>query len=218
MILAEKGNPSPTMNTLLAILRIAGGIFALSVLVFLLFSIMHGARRPVGASTGKYWNWLHSPLFYAAASAFFFGICILLWIPLPAIPFSNAVALLAALLCFPGLAFVLWGRLALGNMYFVSTGFGAQLFAGHRLITTGPYRIVRHPMYFGLLIAGIGSLLLYQTWTGVVFVGCGLGVVRRALREEEVLAREFGTEWDEYCRRVPMLFPRIIPLARMGRG
>jgi protein-S-isoprenylcysteine O-methyltransferase Ste14 len=206
------------MGPLIEILRTVCGVFALCVLAFILWSIARQARRPVGASTGKYWNWLHSPLFYAAASAFFFGICILLWIPLPEIPFSNAVALLGALLCFPGLAFVLWGRLALGKMYFVSTGFGAQLFAGHRLITTGPYRIVRHPMYFGLLIAGIGGLLLYQTWTGVVFVGCGLGVIRRALREEEVLSKEFGAEWDEYCRRVPMFFPRIIPLAGIGRG
>ena len=64
-------------------------------------------------------------------------------------------------------------------------------------------------MYFGLLLAGIGGLLLYQTWTGVVFVACGLGVIRRAFREEEVLSKEFGAEWAEYSTRVPMLFPRF---------
>jgi protein-S-isoprenylcysteine O-methyltransferase Ste14 len=199
------------MDALIAFLRAACGVFALSLLAYILWSILRAARRPTGAAAGKQVDWLHSPLFYIAASAFFFGLCILLWIPLPGTPFVDWIAILGALLCFPGLGFVLWGRLTLGSMYFVSTGFGAQLFAGHHLITSGPYRIVRHPMYFGLLIAGIGSLLLYQTWTGVVFVGCGLGVIRRALREEEVLSKTFGAEWTEYCARVPMLFPRLLP-------
>jgi protein-S-isoprenylcysteine O-methyltransferase Ste14 len=199
------------MDAFIRILRTVCGVFALSVLAFLLWSIVRQAQRPVGTGTGRFWNWLHSPLFYVAASAFFFGICIFLWIPLPAIPFSNAVALLGALLCFPGLAFVLWGRLALGNMYFVSTGFGAQLFAGHRLITSGPYAIVRHPMYFGIIVAALSSLMLYQTWTTVFLIVLVLIVVRRALREEDVLAKTFGAEWDEYRRRVPMILPRIFP-------
>ena len=197
------------MTLLIAFLRIAGGIFAVIILAFLLWSILRAAKRPTGAGVGTQLSWLHSPLFYIAASVLFFGLCFLLWIPLPPLPAADEIAILGAILCLPGLAFVLWGRIALGTMYFVSTGFGAQLFAGHRLITQGPYRIVRHPMYFGLLIAGIGGLLLYQTWTGVVFVGCGLGVIRRALREEEVLAGTFGAEWMEYCRRVPMLLPRL---------
>lgn len=197
------------MDALIAVLRAACGVFALALVAFLLWSILRAARRPAGAGVGKRLSWLHSPLFYVVASVFFFGLCILLWIPLPALPLTNEIAILGALLCIPGLGFILWGRLALGNMYFVSTGFGAQLFSGHRLVTSGPYAIVRHPMYFGLLIAGIGGLLLYQTWTGVVFVGCGLGVIRRALREEEVLIKEFGAEWMDYCRRVPMLFPRL---------
>jgi len=204
------------MHTIVVFLRAACGIFAFALVAFLLWSILRAARRPAGAGVGKQLNWLHSPLFYVAASTFFFGLCILLWIPLPALPLANEIAILEALLCFPGIGFILWGRLALGSMYFVSTGFSAQLFAGHRLVTSGPYAITRHPMYFGLLIAGIGGLLLYQTWTGVVFVGCGLGVIRRALREEEVLAKTFGAEWMEYRARVPMLLP--FPRPRIGKG
>ena len=205
------------MTVLIPFLRIAGGIFALAVLAFLLWSILRAVKRPAGAGVGTQLSWLHSPLFYAAASAVFFGLCLVLWIPLPPLPGADVIAVLGALLYFPGLAFVLWGRLALGNMYFVSTGFGAQLFAGHRLITQGPYRIVRHPMYFGLLLAGFGGLLLYQTWTGVIFIACGLGVIRRALREEEVLSKEFGAEWADYCRRVPMLLPRLMKKASIRR-
>jgi protein-S-isoprenylcysteine O-methyltransferase Ste14 len=198
------------MTALIAFLRYACGIFALVVLAILLWSVLRAAKRPTGAGVGTQLGWLHSPIFYAAASAVFFGLCMVLWFPFPPLPGADGIAVLGALLCFPGLGFVLWGRLALGNMYFVSTGFGAQLFAGHRLITQGPYRIMRHPMYFGLLLAGIGGLLLYQTWTGVIFIACGLGVIRRARREEEVLSKEFGAEWVDYCRRVPMLLPRLL--------
>jgi protein-S-isoprenylcysteine O-methyltransferase Ste14 len=195
------------MAALIIILRSACGILALSVLAFILWSLVRQARHPVGAGVGKRLDWLHSPLFYFAASVIFFGLCFVLWIPLPVLSFAEEIAIAGALLCFPGLAFVLWGRLALGSMYFVSTGFGAQLFAGHRLIMNGPYAVVRHPMYFGLILAAFGALLLYQTWTGVFFVICALSVIRRARREEEVLAKTFGAEWIDYCARVPMILP-----------
>ena len=135
---------------------------------------------------------------------------ILLWIPLPGVPFTVTVTILGALLCFSGLAFALWGRFALGSMYFISTNLGAQTFAGHCLVTNGPYAIVRHPMYLGIIVAAFGSLMLYQTWTTVFLIVIGLIVVRRGLREEEVLAKTFGAEWIEYRRRVPMLFPRFL--------
>jgi protein-S-isoprenylcysteine O-methyltransferase Ste14 len=195
------------LDAFIAILRAACGLFALFLLGFLLWSILRAVGRPAGAGVGTHVRWLHSPLFYAAATAVFFGLCALLWIPLPALPAADAAAILGALLCFPALAFVLWGRLGLGSMYFVSTGFGAQLFAGHRLITRGPYAVVRHPMYFGLILAASGALLLYQTWTGVFLAICALGLIRRAQREEAVLAGTFGAEWTKYCQRVPMIFP-----------
>lgn len=197
------------MAVLVEILRWACGFFALVLLAFILWSILRGVRRPVGTTVGRHQGWLHSPLFYVAASTFFIGTCILIWFPLPGTPFPDAIAVLGALVCFPGLTFVLWGRLALATMYFVSTGFGAQLFAGHRLITNGPYAIVRHPMYSGIFVGMIGSLPLYQTWSTVFLIFIGLVIVRRALVEEEVLAMMFGPEWMEYSRRVPMFIPWI---------
>ena len=198
------------MADLIEFLRVAVGGFALLALAYILFGILRGARRPVGTSAGRYWNWLRSPLFYVAASILFFGACILIWIPLPKMLFAGEFAVLGALICFSGLAFVVWGRSALGDMFFASTGFGAQLFADHRLITRGPYAIVRHPIYLGYIVAAAGSLLLYQTWTTVFLILCALGVIRRALREEEVLAKAFGAEWAEYRQRVPMLLPRLL--------
>jgi protein-S-isoprenylcysteine O-methyltransferase Ste14 len=69
-----------------------------------------------------------------------------------------------SLLFFPGMGLVLWGRLALGRNYFVSTGIGAQLFADQQLVTTGPYAIVRHPMYTSLVLSALGALLMYTNY------------------------------------------------------
>ena len=117
--------------------------------------------------------------------------------------------LLGALFYFPGLALTLWGRLALGRMYFVSTTGGAQLFADHQLVTHGPYAWVRHPMYLGLALVSLGGLLLYQTWTWVL-VALNLPVfVARARREEAALHAEFGVLWEAYCRSVPAWYPAL---------
>jgi protein-S-isoprenylcysteine O-methyltransferase Ste14 len=162
---------------------------------------------------------LRKPAFYLLASAGYFGLCYLLWRPIPASlsPPARAVALaIGGLLYFSGLALVLWGRLVLGKLYFVSTSRGAELFAGHQLITGGPYALVRHPMYVGILMAGLGGMLLYRTWTFVFFALNFLGLILRARREEEALAAEFGDHWLDYCRRVPRWVPRL-PQNRLMR-
>lgn len=195
-----------------AIIRWTGAILAYSTLGVLLYGVWRGTQRPAGLTTGRTGAWLRSPWFYLVSSVVFFGSCTIGWIPLP-LTFSPqtrlAMLALGALLYFPGMSFVLWGRLALGNNYFVSTGFGAQLFAGHQLITYGPFAIVRHPMYTGLIIAAFGSLWIYFTWTTLLFAAFAPLICFRAYREEIALAVEFGEQWQEYYRRVPAFFPRI---------
>ena len=189
-----------------------GGLFALFILVLLLFGVWRGMSRPVGRTVGPKGSWLHSPVLYFVASAIFFGIAWLGWIPLPGnfSPMTRTVLLMTgALLYFPGLALVLWGRLALGKNYFVSTGLGAQLFKGQQLVTTGPYAIVRHPMYLGLMLAALGSLLVYMTWTTVYFACVSPLILLRSRREEEALAAEFGEQWRVYCKHVKAFLPNI---------
>lgn len=189
-----------------------GSLFAYSTLAVVLYGIWRGTQRQVGRATGLRGRWLRSPWFYFASSTFFFGVAYFGWIPLPwTISPSAHVWMLAlgSLLYFPGMCFLLWGRLILGKNYFVSTGFGAQLFAGHQLITSGPYAIVRHPMYAGLILAAIGSLLLYFTWTTLYFACFAPLMFFRAQREEAALSAEFGERWKEYCKRVPAFLPRL---------
>lgn len=195
------------------ILQTAGGLSAFIVLGILLYGILSRVRRAAGRTTGRTAGWQHSSPFYLFTTAFFLALSVAFWktLPLSPTPSTRSLALVVGVLFyFPGLAFLLWGRLTLGNMYFVSTTFYAQLFAKHQFVRHGPYAIVRHPMYLGLITAAVGSLLLYHTWTTVLFAFLAPFTLLRARREEQVLSVEFGEEWRAYSRRVPPFFPRLI--------
>jgi protein-S-isoprenylcysteine O-methyltransferase Ste14 len=195
------------------IIRWMGGLLAYTTLGVILYGVWRGTQRQAGRTTGRTGAWLRSVWFYLASPLLFFAMCYFGWKPLPlTVPPSIRAWMLAlgSLLYFPGLSFTLWGRLALGKNYFVSTGFGAQLFAGHQLVTRGPFAVVRHPMYTGLILAALGSLLIYSTWTTLLFACFAPLTSFRARREEAALAAEFGEQWRDYCQRVPAFFPRLI--------
>lgn len=195
-----------------SIIQWLGGLLAYTALGIVLYGVWRGTRQQAGRTVGRTAGWLHSWWFYLASSLIFFGIAYLGWKPLPLIfsP-STRVALLivGALLYFPGLLFLLWARLTLGKNYFVSTGFGAQLFKGHQLVMSGPYATVRHPMYVSLILAAIGALLIYMTWTTVYFALFAPLTLTRAKREEQALSAEFGEQWRDYCKHVPAFIPHL---------
>ena len=187
-----------------------GGVLAFTTLGVMFYGIWRGLHRLTRRTSGPASGWLRSTAFYLLATALFLAISVLFWKPLPLVLTTGTRGLMLAaglLIYFPGLAFALWGRLALGRMYFVSTSLGAQLYADHQLVTSGPYAIVRHPMYLGLIAAAVGSLLLYQTWTTVAFAFFAPFLLLRAHREELALAAEFGKAWRVYTSRVPMILP-----------
>jgi protein-S-isoprenylcysteine O-methyltransferase Ste14 len=83
-----------------------------------------------------------------------------------------------------------------------------QAARGHRVITEGPYRIVRHPMYAGGSIYLLGTPLLLGSWWGVIAVPLLVaGLALRAIGEERMLRRELSG-YDEYARRVRF---RLVP-------
>ncbi len=191
--------------------RWIGAVTMLVTLLSILVGLGRGLRRRKGRRTGRAKQILRLPV-YLLIGVPYFGLCFGLWRPLPVTLSARAriaALLLGALLYFPGLAFVFWGRLTLGKMYNVSSGFGVELYADQHLITHGPYAVVRHPMYVGLLIAALGGLLIYRTWTLVFLALNALAVsVFRSRREEEALANEFGEQWAAYCQQVPAYLPR----------
>lgn len=140
-------------------------------------------------------------------------LMIWLWVPLP-LPLPAALALsleVAGLALFvAGAAVVVWARRTLGRMWGLSTSRQVKLLPDHQLVTAGPYRLVRHPMYFGWWAAVLGLLLIYHTWILVLLLAMSLAVFyRRARLEETVLAGRFGAEWQRYASQARFLIPFI---------
>jgi len=104
-----------------------------------------------------------------------------------------------------GLCFTWWGRIHLGRFW--SNAITQK--EDHRIIDTGPYSLVRHPIYTGQIIGLLASGLAIATWTamlGVVLIS--LGEWQKARMEERFLSVELGAEaYATYCRRVPMIVP-----------
>jgi protein-S-isoprenylcysteine O-methyltransferase Ste14 len=83
-----------------------------------------------------------------------------------------------------------------------------QATRAHRVVTEGPYRIVRHPMYAGSILWFLGVPLLLGSWWGVIAAPLlVVGMAPRAVGEERMLRRELSG-YDEYARRVRF---RLIP-------
>jgi protein-S-isoprenylcysteine O-methyltransferase Ste14 len=96
-------------------------------------------------------------------------------------------------------------------LYFRSWRFRAQLNVGHELATGGPFRFLRHPIYMGLNLLGLGTALWIPTltvWVGFIFMVVGSDL--RARSEEALLHRGFGERYTTYCSRtrrfVPLLY------------
>ena len=92
-----------------------------------------------------------------------------------------------------------------------------SLFAGHgvladqRLLTDGAYAVVRHPAYFGVCLVWLGLAIAFASPVVLaISVVYAIPIYVLYLRaEESMMLESFGDEYREYCRRVPMLIPRL---------
>lgn len=106
-----------------------------------------------------------------------------------------------------GLSFAIWGRIHLGKYW---SGI-ITLKEGHRLIRTGPYRLVRHPLYTGFLGGALGSAMTAHSCEAVLgFVLMLIAYIVKIRREEAFLTQQFGDEYIAFKREVRTLIPYII--------
>jgi protein-S-isoprenylcysteine O-methyltransferase Ste14 len=123
------------------------------------------------------------------------------------IPQTDAILVAAAILCFCGLGFCLWARAVLGRNWSGTV----TLKENHELIVRGPYRLVRHPIYSGLLA------MLLATWLEQGRIAGMLGLVLafasfwiKLNNEEEVMRKQFPDQYAAYEKRVKRIIPFIL--------
>jgi protein-S-isoprenylcysteine O-methyltransferase len=106
-----------------------------------------------------------------------------------------------------GLALRAWGMLTLGAAYSRTLRTTSE----QGLVTTGPYRWIRHPGYLGSIAVWVGAALAFHSWLAAALVA-GLMLVAYGWRiraEEQMLARHFGDAFTAYASRTARLVPGI---------
>lgn len=120
-------------------------------------------------------------------------------------PASLGAAALGLLIEIAGLVFAVWARQTLGKNWSgrIATGSVQEL-----ITSRGPYKIVRHPIYSGLLLAVFGTALAVGEIRALLgFVLVLAGVLVKLRREEAALRNHFGPSYEEYAGRVKALLP-----------
>ena len=89
--------------------------------------------------------------------------------------------------------------------------------AGKGLVMTGPYSLVRNPMYLGSFLMGAGFVLIVWPWWSLPLFGLLFyrRFRRQVVKEEEHLKKLFGPTYESYAQRVPLAVPRIPDICRM---
>jgi protein-S-isoprenylcysteine O-methyltransferase Ste14 len=125
----------------------------------------------------------------------------------PVIPRMEIVAWAGVVLCVAGLSFCIWARAILGRNWSGTV----TLKEGHELIERGPYRLVRHPIYTGLLAMFLGTVVVLGHVAGIaglvlVFVSFWI-----KLRDEErIMLKQFPDQYAAYQQRVKRIIPFVL--------
>ena len=130
------------------------------------------------------------------------------WVFLPAIlPRSSAMQIAGWALILAAVGLRIWARLHIRGLY---SG-RVEIQAGHRLVQSGPYRLIRHPGYSGLLLMALGVVVGYSSWIGLAAILVLLlpGLAYRMSVEERLLKDTFGEQYRLFTYRTKKLIPWI---------
>lgn len=128
------------------------------------------------------------------------------WFEYRFVPRTTPMAVAAIVVTIAGMAFAVWARVYLGSNW----SSAPQIKEKHELIRSGPYRLVRHPIYTGILLAMAGTALANGKVRGALAVVlCWMGWEIKYRMEEKFMAQAFGAEYEDYRRSTAALFPRL---------
>jgi protein-S-isoprenylcysteine O-methyltransferase Ste14 len=122
------------------------------------------------------------------------------------VPLTEMVVVLGGILVWLGIGLAIWAR------YHLAENWSARVTikVGHELIRTGPYAHLRHPIYSGLVLAGLGTAIAFgelRGLLGVCFILVAFTI--KAKKEEAMLTAQFGSAFEEHRRHTGFLLPRF---------
>ena len=129
------------------------------------------------------------------------------WLAARVVPESTPVVFGGAILTVAGMLFSVWARLTLGRNWSGTV----TIKQDHELIQRGPYRIVRHPIYTGMLLAMLGTAFIFGTarcFVGVPIVGLAFWL--KVQIEEQFMVQQFGAQYANYRQQVRALSPFVL--------
>ena len=124
-----------------------------------------------------------------------------------ALPHGRMFANAGVVLFVAGLILRWWAIITLGRFFTVDV----TIEKDHQLVERGPFRIVRHPSYTGVLLAFVGLALSLRNWAAllVILIPIGAAFIHRMNVEEDALSRALGPRYAEYMKRTKRLVPSI---------
>jgi protein-S-isoprenylcysteine O-methyltransferase Ste14 len=121
-------------------------------------------------------------------------------------PESSSLRWSGLVLVVAGFTLIVWTTVELGRQYSVYI----TLQQDHKLITSGPYRYIRHPRYLGVMLVALGMALLFRSWIALLALPFLLALlIFRLTDEEKLLREEFGPQWEAYVQRSWRLVPFV---------
>jgi protein-S-isoprenylcysteine O-methyltransferase Ste14 len=121
--------------------------------------------------------------------------------------YSTTSGVIADVIAIAGLLLMLWSRVVLGANWSASVVFKEN----HELIQRGPYALIRHPIYSGLLLMFLGESIWYGSvmWF-LVLICVFIGFWMKAQKEETLLTKHFPAEYPAYRERTKALIPFVL--------
>ena len=128
------------------------------------------------------------------------------WLGERFLPRTESVAAIGLAIEAVGIALAVWARYCLGANW---SG-AVTLKEGHELISAGPYKRIRHPIYTGFALAFLGTAIFIGEWRAVVaFAVITIAHYIKARKEEAFLAREFGPAFEGHRAHTGMFLPKL---------
>ena len=191
------------MTTLVIVLRTVS-LLALAAPMLLRVSGRHGERKRRASRAGG----SRAPVVANVLAVSLFFPSLVMFSASSERSMALPAALSGCLIAFAGAALVLRSRAELGPAW----SFVPQADRGTGPVTTGPYRLVRHPIYLGFALLALGEAIAFGSWPALLILLSGIvpTFAWRARAEERLLMRTFGDRYAVYRQRTRMIIPHLL--------